>query len=276
VTQPPAGGYPPPPEQPGGYPPPPPAGQPPAGPPPGGYPPAPPAGGYPPPPPAGGYPPPPPAGGYAPPPGAPQQPAPGGYPPPPGGGYGPPQPGYGPPQPAGPSINLAKIGVGDWVVIGIGVLMLIFSFIGWQGNSFGSYRNGWGAWFFVIQLVFLATLVIFAIQRLTGQLVKEIPAVYLVYAAALVVVLTIIALVQVFVSDPLGLGSVSGACDGLTGATLAACQSALGRSTNIYDFGPQFGIWGYLVLSIAFAYFIALAVQAKGTKLPFAVPGPKL
>ncbi len=222
MTQPPAGGYPPPPEQPGGYPPPggqvpPPA---PSGPPPVATPAAPgsgrlsgprrstgsrrlpgapnpdpasgqaPPGGYPPPP-QGGYPPP---GGYQ---GQPQ----GGFAPPPQGGY--PPPGYGAPAAAAkPSVDLSKVSIGDWIVLGIGVLMIIFGTFGWISVSTpygGGSTGGWHIWWIVIQLLLVAVVIIRAVQVLTGQLVTQIPVVYLVYAAVVLFVLYVIALIQIFV-----------------------------------------------------------------------------
>ena len=222
MTQPPPGGYPPPPEQPGGYPPPggqvpPPA---PSGPPPGGYSGTPAPGGYPAPggPPApGGYPapnpdpasgqappggyPPPPQGGYPPPGGYQGQPQ-GGFAPPPQSGY--PPPGYGAPAAAAkPSVDLSKVSIGDWIVLGIGVLMLIFGTFGWISVSTpygGGSTGGWHIWWIVIQLLLVAVVIIRAVQILTGQLVTQIPVVYLVYAAVLLFVLYVIALIQIFAS----------------------------------------------------------------------------
>jgi hypothetical protein len=260
----------------------------PGGPPSGGYPAAPPPGGYPPPggpPPPGGYPaapnpnpagqappggyPPPPQGGYPPPGGYQGQPQ-GGFAPPPQGGY--PPPGYGAPAPARkPSVDLSKVSIGDWIVLGIGLLMVIFGTFGWVSSStpYGGYSvGGWHVWWIIIQLLLLAVVIIRAVQIFTGQLVAQIPLIYLVYAAVALFVLYVIALIHIFVSysesyDP---------CAGLSGASLTACNSS-GLSGS-YSVGPGFGIWACLILSIAFVYFMALSAQKAGAKLPMKVPGP--
>lgn len=168
---------------------------------------------------------------------------------------------------------MSKVGIGDWIVLGIGVLMIIFGFFGWVSSSgpYGGSVGGWHTWWIIIQLLLLAIVIIRALQIFTGNLVKEIPPVYLVYAAALLLVLYIIALINIFASYSY---SASSACSdaGLTGASLSACES----SVSSVSVGPGFGIWASLILSIAFVYFLALSAQAKGSKLPFAVPGPKL
>ncbi len=272
MTQPPAGGFPPP-DQPGGYPPPPGGGYTPpptpAGPPPGGFPPP----GAPAGPPPGAYQPPP-GVPQGPPPGAPQAPPgypdaaagyppppPGGYPPPGPGGYPPPQAGYGqPPAAAKAPFDMSKVGLGDWIVLGIGVLMIIFGFFGWVSVSStfgaGGSLGGWHTWWIIIQLLLLAIVIIRAVQIFTGQLVKEIAPVYLVYGAVLLFVLYVIALINIFASYSQSYG------DDSAGFSVSS--------------GPGFGIWASLILSIAFVYFLALSAQAKGSKLPFAVPGPKL
>lgn len=291
------GGYGPPPGQ-GGY------GQPPA---PGGYgppqnfppppqsspPPAP--GGYGPPPGPGGYgqpaagqpgsfqkQPSTPEGGYGDAPGFPP-PAPDGYGAPQG-QYGAPQAQYGPPEgqygsaqgfpppaagsssgPSLPPIDLSKVGTGDWVVLGLGVLLLIFSFFGWWSVSYNflgvsqSYSlGGWNRFWWLAPLLILVVTGIRATQLLTGLLVKEIKTLWLLYAAVAAVVLYLISLIDIFVqTSDTGL-------DGLDEA---------GASASV---GAGFGIWASIILSLAFVYFLALSLQARGEKLPVAVPGPKL
>jgi len=164
------------------------------------------------------------------------------------------------------------VSIGDWIVLGLGLLLFIFSFVGWQGNSFAAYRNGWGSWWLVIQLVMLATLAFVILKIFAPQLVQPVPAIAPVAGAAVVVVLTIIALIQCFVSNPLGSYLGTDDCSGLTGTLQAQCQSAL----DSVKLGPMFGIWAYLILSLAFLYFLTLSVQKSGAKLPMKVPGPNL
>ncbi len=272
MSQPPAGGYPPPDQsQPGAYPPP---AQP--GPPAGGYPP--PAPGYQPPPaytpppgPApGGYQPPP-APGYAPPP-----PGAGAYPPPPAGGYPPPAPGYQPPPPAGygqpgapaypppagaaakPAFDISKVSTIGWGVMGAAFLTFIASFFSFWSVSFsglgstGIY-NGWSLWWWIPILLAIAVGVVYALTLFGILKPGPIKPVFLFYGAAASFVLMIFVLIHTFAYDgPYGVVS------GEPG----------------FSAGPGFGVWFALITTLALTYFTALAAQAAGDKLPFKVPGP--
>ena len=274
MSQPPAGGYPPPEQpQPGGYPPP---AQP--GPPAGGYPP--PAPGYTPPPaytpppgPApGGYQPPPAPPGYAPPP-----PGAEGYPPPPAGVYPPPAPGYQPPPPAGygapgapaypppagaaakPAFDISKVSTISWGVIGAAFLTLIASFFSFWSVSvsgFGStgVYNGWSLWWWIPVLLAIAVGVIYALTLFGIIKPGPIKPVFLFYGAAASFVLMIFVLIHTFAYD----GPYGG---------------VLGDEPG-FSAGPGFGVWFALITTLALTYFTALAAQAAGDKLPFKVPGP--
>lgn len=170
-----------------------------------------------------------------------------------------------PPAPAGGgqiSFDASKVTKADWALFGVGVLMFIFSFMGWlTGSSLygsGSLRSGWGSWWFLIQLVFLAVLIVRALQVFAGMLKKEIPGIALVGAAGGVVVLTLIALIQSFATS---------ACD-VAGVSGDICDSVSDSGVNV---GPGFGIWAYFILSIVFFYLVTLAKQKEGP-LPFKVP----
>ncbi len=258
---PPAGNYPPPPPA-GNYPPPPPAGNYPS--PPQNFPPPPPAGSYPPP--AQNFPPPPPAGSYPPPAqNFPPPPPPGAYPPQ---AQGFPQPGF-PAQgggAAGLTVDLSKVGNGDWIVVGLGVLLLIFSFFGWVTSGVGS-AGAWHEYWFLAPLLFLVITIIRAVQLLTGNLVKEIKGLYLLGGAVLAVIITIIALIEIL--SKTGVGDL---CSGEAAAFQATCEALYASLAP----GAGFGIWASLILGLAFVYFLALSVQNSGEKLPITVPGPKL
>lgn len=253
---PPPGGYPPPP--PGGYPPPPPGGYPPPqqggyqGPPQGGYPP-PPQGGYPPPPQQGSYPAPPQQGGYGPPQG--------GYPPAMQGGYQQGGPGY--PQgqggfggaPAKPTFDTSKVGRNDWIVIGAGVVLLIFSFFGWLSVSYsidglGSNSNSAGAWheyWWLATVLGVAVSAVVAARTMMGQAIAGIKPLYLVFAAGAGALITLIALIEIFNKNP--------------------------NYTGISS-GPGVGIWVCLIVALVQTYFVWLWAQKQpGTKLP-TLPGP--
>ncbi len=266
MSQPPAGGYPPPdqstpggyppPSQPGppagGYPPPapnytpPPANMPPPGPAPGGY--QPPAPGYGPPPAApGGYPA---AGGYPP-------PAPG-YQPPPPQGYGPPgAPGYPPPGGSGaPSFDASKVGTSDWIIIGSGLVLLIFSFFGWYsvtfsggGFSISSSVGAWHEYWWLATVLGVAVSVVVALRATMSQAISQVKPQYLMFGAAAGFLITLIALIENFASGDSGTG---------------------------YSYGPGIGAWVCLVVSAAQTYFVWLWAQKQpGWSLP-KLPGPSL
>ena len=215
-------------------------------------------------------------GGY----GQPQQ----GFPPPaPGGsggsaGYGAPG-GFGPPQQQGfppsgggtsgpslPPIDISKVGTGDWIVLGLGVLLLIFSFFGWLSVSYSflgeseSYSvGGWHRFWWIAPLLVLAITLIRATQLLTGLLIKEVKPLWLLYGAVGALVVYLISLIDIFVQT--------------SGTEFEDLGDVTGMSSSI---GTGFGIWASLILAIAFVYFLALSLQSRGEKLPVAVPGPKL
>lgn len=262
MTQPPPAGFPPPtgpsnpdPQQPVSPPPgaqQPPAGpppgvnpgaQPPAGPPPGAYP---PPGGQPPGPPPGyaapppqGYPATPPPGAYPPPGGYPPQGAPGGYPPgqPPAG----PPPGY-PPAPAGGQpgaggsiqFDTSKATTNDWIIIGSGLVLFIFSFFGWV--SFGIFGSvgAWNQYWWLGPLLGLAVAVVYALRVLMGQPLPQIKGQFLALAAAAGLLITLIALIQILISYRTG-----------------------------------FSVWLSLIVAAAQAYFVwSAAQQEPGWTLP--------
>jgi hypothetical protein len=271
------GAYPPPPAAPGSYPPPPAAPgayPPPAGAAPGGYPPPPAPGAYPPPAAPGAYPPPAAPGAYPPPTGA-APGAPGAYPPPaapggaypPAGGYPPPGGGYGAPgapganpyaaPSSGPQVNLNNVSISDWIVIGAGLVLLIFSFFGWLSYSYDlgyGYSGGisvgaWHQYWWIATILGVAVAVVVGLRAAMGQNINIQPL-FLVIGAGVGFLVTLIALIQIFVS-------YSGD---------SAYSSA----------GPGFGIWVCLIVSLAQTYFVWLWAQKQpGWTLP-KLPGPAL
>ncbi|WP_205843933.1 hypothetical protein [Nakamurella deserti] len=211
-----------------------------------------------------------------------------GYGQPPQQGYGAPQPGYGQPQqgygppatggyggaqqsggfgssgntPSLPPIDVSKVRTGDWVVLGLGLLLLIFSFFGWYSFSFdfGALSQddsigGWNRFWWIAPLLILVITAIRATQLLTGLLTREVKPLWLLYAAIVAVVVYLISLIDIFTySNFDGADEIGGS----------------------FSAGPGFGIWASLILSLAFVYFLALSLQSRGEKLPVAVPGPKL
>jgi hypothetical protein len=138
------------------------------------------------------------------------------------------------------------VGTSDWIVMGAGVVLLIFSFFGWLSvdlGPFGSYS--WGAWheyWWIATLLGLAVSVIVAVRVLMSQPLPQIKPLFLVIGAGLGFLVTLIALIEIFA--------------GFEGA------------------GPGFGIWICLIVSAAQTYFVWLWAQKQpGWTLPV-LPGP--
>ncbi|AZI57256.1 hypothetical protein EH165_02855 [Nakamurella antarctica] len=185
------------------------------------------------------------------------------------------------------SVDLSRVGTGDWIVVGLGLLLLIFSFFGWVSSSYASASysvGGWHNWWWLAPLLVVAVTVVYALQLTMGLLKKEVRPLYLVFAAAGAVLLYIIALIQIFASYSYSASSAAqdaldSVCSGMSGTDLATCKITYGSMLDMgsnSSSGPGFGIWASIVLSIAFLYFVALNAQKAGEKLPFAIPGPKL
>ena len=174
-------------------------------------------------------------------------------------------------------VDFSKVGTGDWIVLGLGLLLLIFSFFGWVTSSFagGGSIGGWRSFWFLAPLLVLAITVVRAVQLLTGNLVKEVKQAWLVYAAAAAFVIYLLALINIFASYSVQIDNLGSAaiCDLLTGSDKADCLATLGAEN--YSVGAGFGIWASILLSLALVYFLALSAQ-KTEKLPVTIPGPKL
>jgi hypothetical protein len=143
------------------------------------------------------------------------------------------------------------VGVSDWIVMGAGVVLLIFSFFGWLSvdlGPFGSYS--WGAWheyWWIATLLGLAVSVIVAVRVLMSQPLPQIKPLFLVIGAGLGFLVTLIALIEIF---------------------------AKGGSGPGISVGPGFGIWICLIVSAAQTYFVWLWAQKQpGWTLPV-LPGP--
>ena len=271
MSQPPAGGYPPPdPSQQGSYPPPAQPGPPPYTPPGGSYPPPGEQGGYPQQPPPGYQPPQPgyaaPPAGYQPPPAGYQPPPAGSYPPP-AGGYPPPAPGYQPggapafPPAGGGSagFDITKLGTVSRGILGAALLTFIGSFfsfwtVSYSGIGSGSY-NGWSLWWWIPVLLAIAVGVVYALTLFGVLKPGQVKPEYLFYGAAASFVLMIFVLIHTIAYDgPYGI--LSGDDD--------------------FSSGPGFGVVFVLIATLVLTYFTAMAAKNAGAKLPFKVPGPSL
>lgn len=154
-----------------------------------------------------------------------------------------------------------KISMADWITFGTGVLALVFTFLPWfsvtsSGSVYGHHHefsistSAWGGWWTIVPLLLIVIVALRAVQVFTGSLVKEIPGIAMMGTAGAVLVLSLIVLIQAFTDST----SVSQPGVQVSG-------------------GPGFGLFGFIVLAIAFVYFLALGVQ-RTSKLPFKVPGP--
>ena len=212
--------------------------------------------------------------GYQPPPGAPSGPPPGyqqgppagyqqpGYPP--AGAYGPPgaapgYPGAYPPAAGGPkpSFDMSKISIAGWGVLGASLLTLIASFFPfWSVTASGFIAftvslNGWSLWWWLPVLLAVAVGVIYALQLFGVLNPNQVKPEWLVYGAAASFVLMLGVLIQTFIYA----GTALAGADGIS-------------------HGPSFGVFLAIITTAALTYFMALAAQASGAKLPFKVPGP--
>lgn len=147
--------------------------------------------------------------------------------------------------------DASNVSIRDWIIMGIAVLLFIFSFFGWRtysaGTIFGasiSYSVGaWHEYWWIATLLGLAVGAVVAMRALFSQPLPQIKPVFLFYAAAGGFVITFIALIENFV-----------------------------RSYG----GPGFGIWASLILAAGQTYLVWLWAQDQpGWSLP-KVPGPKL
>ena len=189
-----------------------------------------------------------------------------GYPPP-GAAYGPPggQPGYPaapgayPPAAGGPkpSFDMSKITISGWGVLGSSLLTLIASFFPfWSVSAAGFIAftvslNGWSLWWWLPVLLAVAVGVVYALEIFGIIKPNQVKPEWLVYAAAASFVLMLGVLIQTF----------------------AYAGSAFAGTDDI-SHGPSFGVFIAIITTAALTYFMALAAQSAGAKLPLKVPGP--
>ena len=126
------------------------------------------------------------------------------------------------------------------------------NFIGVTGSI---SRNGWSAWWWIPVLLAVAVGVVYALQLFGVLKPGQVKPEWLVYAAAASFVLMIIVLIQTFIYA-------------------VGYSECLGEIGIDYSYGPSFGVFFALVTTAALTYFMALAAQGAGAKLPFKVPGP--
>ena len=151
------------------------------------------------------------------------------------------------------SFDASSVARSDWIILGLGLALLICSFLPWYtvsvevfGFDGGSYSSsGWDGWWTLIQLLVLAVVAAKAYEVFTHNALP-VPPIALPAAGAAIVVLTIIALVQTLLDD---------------------------NGTEGLSSGPGFGLFLAIPVSLALAYFLALDAQNKGAVLPVKLPG---
>jgi hypothetical protein len=151
---------------------------------------------------------------------------------------------------------MSKITIAGWGVLGSSLLTLIVSFFPFWSVSAVSFisvtvsLNGWSLWWWLPVLLAVAVGVVYALEVFGVIKPNQVKPDWLVYAAAASFVLMIGVLIQTLVYA----GSLS--------------------SFEDVSHGPSFGVFIALVTTAALTYFMALAAQSSGAKLPFKVPGP--
>jgi hypothetical protein len=141
--------------------------------------------------------------------------------------------------------DASKATTSDWIVIGSGVLLFIFSFFGWWSFGFsGIYSVSVGAWheyWWIATVLGVAVAVVVALRVLLSQPLPQIKPQVLMFGAAGGFLITLISFIEI-------LASAGG--------------------------GPGFGIIVCLIVSLAQTYFVWLWAQKQpGWTLP-KLPGP--
>ncbi|WP_395728242.1 hypothetical protein [Nakamurella sp.] len=152
---------------------------------------------------------------------------------------------------------MSKITIAGWGVLGSAALTFVVSFLPfWSVSDIpGAWLNGWHQWWALPVLLAVAVGVVYALELFGVIKPGQVKPVWLAYAAAGSFVLMLGVLIQTFIYA----GGYSSELAGF-GITLS--------------FGPGFGVFAAVVTTAALTYFMALAAQSSGAKLPFKVPGP--
>lgn len=143
------------------------------------------------------------------------------------------------------TFDASSVARSDWIILGLGLALLICSFLPWYTVDFGFGAsisiNGWHTWWTLIQLLVLAVLAAKAYE-VFSQTALPLPPIALPAVGAAIVVLTLIVLLARLV-------------DG--------------------DSGPGFGLFLAVPVSLALTYFLAVDAQKKGAVLPVKLPGAR-
>ncbi|HEY5877577.1 MAG TPA: hypothetical protein VIU11_01615 [Nakamurella sp.] len=151
---------------------------------------------------------------------------------------------------------MSKLTIAGWGVLGSALLTLIVSFFPfWSATGTGfllgaGSANGWSLWWWLPILLAVAVGVIYGLEIFGFIKPKQIKPEWLVYGAGASFVLMIFVLIHTFFyAGPSGV-------------------------FEDWPHGPSFGVYLAIVTTAALTYFMALAAQSSGAKLPVKVPGP--
>ena len=133
-----------------------------------------------------------------------------------------------------PPIDISKAGTGDWVVLGLGALLLssassagVLS-LDFRALSQSESPGGWHRFWWIAPLLILAVTVVRATPVAHRLLIKEVKPLWLLYGAVAALVLYLISLIDVFILPSVfRIGLAASARPG-------------------FSAGPGFGIWASL------------------------------
>jgi hypothetical protein len=135
--------------------------------------------------------------------------------------------------------DASKATTSDWIVIGAGAVLFIFSFFGWV--SFGIFGSvgSWHEYWWIATLLGIAVAAVVALRVLLSQPLPQISPMVLAIGAVVGVTINLIALIEILVSYSAG-----------------------------------FSVWLCLIVAAVQAYFVWLWAQKQpGWTLP-KLPGP--
>ena len=152
---------------------------------------------------------------------------------------------------------MSKLTIAGWGVLGSSLLTLIASFFSfWSGHvdrlhlgPSSAQRRG-RSWWWLPVLLAVAVGVVYALELFGVIKPNQVKPEWLVYAAAASFVLMLGVMIQTFL-----------------------LRGPLGIYADV-SHGPSFGVFIAVVATAALTYFMALAAQSSGAKLPVKVPGP--
>ncbi|MGN6605471.1 MAG: hypothetical protein ACTHMS_00480 [Jatrophihabitans sp.] len=176
----------------------------------------------------------------------------------------PPPPGYGAPGAGKPAFDPKSINPLDWALVGIGVVLFLFSFFEYYTVSAGGFSDSTGGWHFsdgsflgwFALIAGLAAAVIVALSLFLPTV--KLPVATYLGAMGLFAISAVLYLLGFFV-----IGPDNSVCGGN-----GACENAIDDA-----FGFGFSYWLSFILVIAGAVISLMRAQQTNTALPGALSG---